>query len=214
MSVSVPANVAGTSIETLSVSISNRLSPGFTASPAALNHLVILPSATVSPSCGISTSMNPCASLDAYPDDVLRRADRPQDQPVALEPVLPHDLGRRVRADVAGAMMRHRTGGLVDGVGAEIGQELRDRRGRALLARRHDLHRHVAGRIVDDDAVGLAAAIFARLAVISRAAIAPGTEEAPRDLAVWLLRIAHQLTEMYWVSRNSIRPSCEPSRPR
>ena len=50
---STPASVAGTSIDTLSVSISNRLSPGFTASPADLNHLVILPSATVSPSCGM-----------------------------------------------------------------------------------------------------------------------------------------------------------------
>src|SRR5258705_13910821 len=101
-SVSTPTSVAGPSIETLSVSISNRLSPGFTASPAALNHLVILPSATVSPSCGISTSMNPRVSLDAFPQDVLRGADRPQDQPVALEAVLPHDLGRRVRTDVAG----------------------------------------------------------------------------------------------------------------
>src|SRR6478736_131682 len=56
ISVSVPAVVDGTSIEVLSVSISKRLSPGFTASPAALNHFVILPSATVSPSCGIRTS--------------------------------------------------------------------------------------------------------------------------------------------------------------
>ena len=55
-SLSVPPNVAGTSIEVLSVSISNRLSPGFTASPADLNHFTILPSATVSPSCGIRTS--------------------------------------------------------------------------------------------------------------------------------------------------------------
>ena len=53
ISVSVPAVIDGTSIDTLSVSISNRLSPGFTASPADLNHFVILPSATVSPSCGI-----------------------------------------------------------------------------------------------------------------------------------------------------------------
>ena len=58
ISVSTPAVIDGTSIDTLSVSISNRLSPGFTASPADLNHLVILPSATVSPSCGISTSMD------------------------------------------------------------------------------------------------------------------------------------------------------------
>src|SRR6185369_13194861 len=56
ISVSVPLVVDGTSIDVLSVSISNRLSPGFTASPAALNHFVILPSATVSPSCGIRTS--------------------------------------------------------------------------------------------------------------------------------------------------------------
>src|ERR1700745_2335035 len=34
-----------------------RLSPGFTVSPADLNHLVILPSATVSPSCGINKSI-------------------------------------------------------------------------------------------------------------------------------------------------------------
>ena len=57
ISLKVPVVVDGTSIDTLSVSISNRLSPGFTASPADLNHLVILPSATVSPSCGISRSI-------------------------------------------------------------------------------------------------------------------------------------------------------------
>src|SRR5581483_2555654 len=56
ISVRVPLVVDGTSIDVLSVSISKRLSPGFTASPAFLNHLVILPSATVSPSCGIRTS--------------------------------------------------------------------------------------------------------------------------------------------------------------
>src|SRR3954454_16393801 len=54
---SVPAEIAGTSMDTLSVSISNRLSPGLTASPALTNHFEILPSATVSPSCGIRTSM-------------------------------------------------------------------------------------------------------------------------------------------------------------
>ena len=57
ISLSTPASVAGTSIDTLSVSISNRLSPGLTASPADLNHLVILPSATVSPSCGMRMFM-------------------------------------------------------------------------------------------------------------------------------------------------------------
>ena len=76
-------SVDGTSIDTLSVSISNRLSPGFTASPADLNHFVILPSATVSPSCGISTSMNDSSrrSLDPLPDDRgALRLDRSQDQ--------------------------------------------------------------------------------------------------------------------------------------
>src|SRR5436309_3498736 len=63
ISASVPVVIDGTSIETLSVSISNRLSPGFTASPADLNHLVILPSATVSPSWGIKTSI---AELSPY----------------------------------------------------------------------------------------------------------------------------------------------------
>src|SRR6476659_368028 len=63
ISVSVPVVIDGTSIDTLSVSISNRLSPGFTASPADLNHFVILPSATVSPSCGIKTSI---AGLSLY----------------------------------------------------------------------------------------------------------------------------------------------------
>src|SRR5262245_58065693 len=59
ISASTPAVVAGTSIEVLSVSISNRLSPGTTESPGALYHCVILPSATVSPSWGIRTSMFP-----------------------------------------------------------------------------------------------------------------------------------------------------------
>src|SRR5882724_1936969 len=57
----VPANVAGTSIEVLSVSISKRLSPACTGSPAFLNHWVILPSRTVSPSWGIRTSIS-CSS--------------------------------------------------------------------------------------------------------------------------------------------------------
>ena len=64
--------VAGTSIEVLSVSISNRLSPGFTASPADLNHFAILPSATVSPSCGIRTSMS-IAPLTSSPTRIASR---------------------------------------------------------------------------------------------------------------------------------------------
>src|SRR5262245_58487033 len=70
ISASTPAAVAGTSIDTLSVSISNRLSPGLMGSPAALNHCVILPSATVSPSCGISTS------IYAVPARARRRLSR------------------------------------------------------------------------------------------------------------------------------------------
>src|SRR5215217_1996463 len=68
---SVPAAIAGTSIDTLSVSISNRMSPGFTASPAETNHFEILPSATVSPSCGIRTSMLPARRLPTH-RNVLR----------------------------------------------------------------------------------------------------------------------------------------------
>src|SRR4051812_41301916 len=71
ISASVPAVIDGTSIDTLSVSISNRLSPGFTASPADLNHFVILPSATVSPSCGIKKSIPSDFRLPAH-RDVLR----------------------------------------------------------------------------------------------------------------------------------------------
>src|SRR5579883_150235 len=57
ISVKMPAAVAGTSIEALSVSISKRLSPGATRSPTFLNQVVILPELTVSPSCGINTSI-------------------------------------------------------------------------------------------------------------------------------------------------------------
>ncbi len=76
MSESVPPNVAGTSIEVLSVSISNRLSPGLMVSPAFTNHLTILPSATVSPSCGIRTSIKtrPSSSCrNAAPTSSSRR---------------------------------------------------------------------------------------------------------------------------------------------
>ncbi len=68
ISASTPPLVDGTSIDTLSVSISNRLSPGFTGSPTVLNQVVILPSATVSPSCGIRTSIAvPADSLFSSP---------------------------------------------------------------------------------------------------------------------------------------------------
>src|SRR5262249_38287301 len=90
ISASTPAVVDGTSIDTLSVSISNKLSPGLIASPADLNHLVILPSATVSPSCGISTSM--ACSLDPFPDHFARAAEGTQNEPVAGELVAAHEI--------------------------------------------------------------------------------------------------------------------------
>ena len=62
---STPAEIAGTSTVTLSVSISQRLSPGAILSPTALNHLTTLPSATVSPSWGIRTSMDLSGSSSA-----------------------------------------------------------------------------------------------------------------------------------------------------
>ena len=53
---STPAAGDGTSESTLSVETSNSGSSTSTRSPTALNHCVIVPSVTVSPSCGISTS--------------------------------------------------------------------------------------------------------------------------------------------------------------
>src|SRR5215208_6114265 len=183
ISASTPVVVEGTSIDTLSVSISNRLSPGFTASPAALYHLVILPSATVSPSCGISTSISPdpCNSLDPFPDDVLRAADRTEDQPVALEPVLPHGVDFSIGAEIAFAMMRHRAGLFVDRIGAEIGKELRHGRARPFLLRRNHLHRHVARPIIYDDPRRILSAVLAQLAVIRGADITPRALQAAGD---------------------------------
>jgi hypothetical protein len=50
---STPPAVAGISIDVLSVSISNKLSPGEITSPTALYQTMMVPSATVSPSWGI-----------------------------------------------------------------------------------------------------------------------------------------------------------------
>src|SRR5262249_40568561 len=79
ISASTPAAIAGTSIDTLSVSISNRLSPGLMASPTALNQVEILPSATVSPSCGISTSMSHCPLVSRARCSVLHAAAQTRD---------------------------------------------------------------------------------------------------------------------------------------
>src|SRR5262245_39231850 len=107
ISVSTPAVIAGTSIEVLSVSISNRLSPGFTASPAVLNHLVILPSATVSPSCGISTSISaaPLALRSPCHRHVLgfQKLHQPFMRTLAADAALLHaaERRRRIRYDAA-----------------------------------------------------------------------------------------------------------------
>ena len=58
ISVTTPAVIAGTSESTLSVDTSKSGSSTATASPTCLNHFVIVPSVTVSPSCGIVTSIS------------------------------------------------------------------------------------------------------------------------------------------------------------
>src|SRR5229473_1917044 len=183
----MPASVAGTSIDTLSVSISNRLSPGATLSPADLNHFVILPSATVSPSCGIRTSMG---LFDPLPRDLLRAVRRTQDESIADEFVAAHEVGHAVGLHAALTMMRDRAAALVERIGAEIGDVVGERRFRLVgrrLAARHlelavgrDLRRHVAARRVEDDTLRVRAAARPRLAVDRRADIAPGPDDALR----------------------------------
>ena len=56
ISVSTPDAGDGTSVSTLSVDTSNKGSSAATVSPTFLNHWVIVPSVTVSPSCGRVTS--------------------------------------------------------------------------------------------------------------------------------------------------------------
>src|SRR5688572_17808706 len=58
ISASTPFACAGISVLTLSVSTSNRRSSALTASPTFLYHFVTVPSATVSPSCGMITSID------------------------------------------------------------------------------------------------------------------------------------------------------------
>src|SRR5712671_5577918 len=84
ISSSTPAAVAGTSMDTLSVSISNRLSPGLTASPIALNQVVILPSATVSPSCGIRISMGVAPFRRQRTDDRGQTTEDRSDLPAVV----------------------------------------------------------------------------------------------------------------------------------
>src|SRR4029077_15303440 len=62
-------------------------------------------------------------------------------------------------------------------------------------------------------ALGIGAAVGPRLAVDRRPDIAPRAEETLGVIAVGLALDAPQVTETYWVSRNSISPSWAPSRP-
>jgi hypothetical protein len=55
-SVRIPDTGDGTSVSTLSVDTSKSGSSAATASPTFLNHFVMVPSVTVSPSCGSFTS--------------------------------------------------------------------------------------------------------------------------------------------------------------
>ena len=68
ISVSTPSAIAGTSISTLSVPISNKISLELTVSPTFLCQTVSVPSATVSPICGMITSINrpPAARFQKY----------------------------------------------------------------------------------------------------------------------------------------------------
>src|SRR5688572_23906009 len=63
ISVITPAIGAGISIDTLSVSMSRMISSAATVSPAFLCQLATVPSVTVSPSCGISTFIEPLPRL-------------------------------------------------------------------------------------------------------------------------------------------------------
>src|SRR5262249_25595453 len=209
---STPAVVDGTSIDTLSVSISNRLSPGLIASPADLNHFVILPSATVSPSCGISTSM--ACSLDPFPDHFARAAEGAQDEPIAGELIAAQEGGSVAGLYAGLPMVGDCLRLLVDRIGPEIGDVAVDgrlrllrRRPAARLAAHHigcHLHAHIAARIVVDDPVRPGD----RLAIDLGSDVTPRAEQALGPFSIGLALCAHHVTEMYCVSRNSIRPSC------
>src|SRR5262245_19024614 len=92
----------------------------------------------------------------------------------------------------------------INRVGAEMSEERRAVSAGAAVLAGHDLHRHVAGAIVDDDPDRLTTAIGAERAIDLGPGIAPGAEEFLRDRAVRLR--AHHATDTYWVSRNSISP--------
>src|SRR5687767_2492114 len=68
---SVPSAGLGTSVSTLSVEISSSGSSRATWSPGCLSHLVIVPSETETPICGITTSV--CVPVLTCPSRSVRR---------------------------------------------------------------------------------------------------------------------------------------------
>src|SRR5437763_7849688 len=86
ISASTPADGAGTSTVTLSVSSSTRGSSAFTASPSCLNHCATVASVTDSPSCGTRISFAMSGPLFV--------AERLVEQASELFLVLAHEPGR------------------------------------------------------------------------------------------------------------------------
>src|SRR4051812_23555748 len=118
ISVMTPADIAGTSESTLSVDTSNNGSSTATDSPTCLNHFVIVPSVTVSPSCGIVTSAMEAPSGECHHrlaeelahrrvrlDEVADLFDRgfPVDGEVALAELLGDPRSHHVHAEDATA---------------------------------------------------------------------------------------------------------------
>ena len=79
ISVTVPATGDGTSVSTLSVETSNNGSSAATVSPTFLNHRVIVPSVTVSPSCGrVMSAMVLQSGYDEFYEIHQSRSRRPR----------------------------------------------------------------------------------------------------------------------------------------
>ena len=72
ISARMPSAGAGISVSTLSVETSNRVSSAVTLSPIFLHHTVTVPSVTVSPSCGMMTSISSAPS-PVRPQSTQRR---------------------------------------------------------------------------------------------------------------------------------------------
>src|SRR3990170_1651861 len=179
--VSVPAAGEGTSVSTLSVEISNSGSSTATSSPSCFSHFKIVPSTTVSPSCGILTWVidPPSSPRGQLPDGVLDvgdlgqvrvlehrgerhwnvgRSDADDRRVERLEPLL-RDDGGDLGADAqeAVALVQHdRAARPRDGPPDRLGVE-RDDRAQVHDLDAHPLLREVLGgfeRLVHHHAVG------------------------------------------------------------